>query len=207
MLRMFKRAELKLKVWVLVVAVIAGAAALMLPTSAEAHCDSMQGPVVSAAKKALETGDVKLILPYVKPEAEAELTAVFKQTLEVRKLGATAMEFADRHFFETAVRLHRTGEGAPYIGLKDEPVNEAIAAADTAMTTGSLDGVYTLLDKAIRDGVAEQYQTVKVDRERADKEGTVEANRERAEAELRFEKYVFGLHQSALGLGLHEEGE
>ncbi len=34
------------------------------------HCDSMDGPVVLAAKRALEAHDPTLALPYVKPEGE-----------------------------------------------------------------------------------------------------------------------------------------
>ena len=29
------------------------------------HCDSMDGPVVKAAMKALESGDVRAVLPFV----------------------------------------------------------------------------------------------------------------------------------------------
>ena len=36
----------------------------------------------------------------------------------MRKLNVEAKELADMYFFETLVRVHRTGEGAPYTGLK-----------------------------------------------------------------------------------------
>lgn len=92
---------------------IAGAFALIRPDRAEAHCDSVGGPVVTAARRALETGNVKLILPYVPAEAEAELTAAFRQAMEVRQYGGKARELADRYFFETAVRLHRATTRTP----------------------------------------------------------------------------------------------
>ena len=38
------------------------------------HCDSMDGPVVKAAKRALDLGNVNLILPYVPKEGEGEVT-------------------------------------------------------------------------------------------------------------------------------------
>ena len=208
---MFKRVKqsirgLKGRMFMVALATIAMLAALAVPAPAEAHCDSRNGPVVAAARKALDSGNVKVVLPYVKPEAEAELTAVFKQTLAVRKLGEQAKAVADEYFFETVVRLHRVGEGAPYTGLTDEPTDPAIAAADQALASGSLKQVNTLLNRTISQGLTEQYQAVVVAREHAAKEKTVEAERERVEAELAFEKYVFALSQAALGAAPHVEG-
>lgn len=82
------------------------------------HCDTLDGPVVKAARMALEKGNVNLILPWVPKRAEAELKDAFEKSLRVRKLGKEAADFADYWFFETAVRLHREGEGASYTGLK-----------------------------------------------------------------------------------------
>ena len=83
------------------------------PLDARAHCDSIDGPVATAAIKALDTKNVNLILPYAPAEAEAELTAAFERALVVRSMGAEARALVDRYFMETAVRLHRAGEKAP----------------------------------------------------------------------------------------------
>ncbi|MEN9938915.1 MAG: hypothetical protein RLZZ387_5494 [Chloroflexota bacterium] len=193
----------------LMVVIAAGLAvlvALAAPAPADAHCDSRNGPVVTAARTALETGNVNVALPYVQPEAEAELTAVFKQTLAVRKLGGQARDVADEYFLETTVRLHRTGEGAPYTGLTDEPTEPAIAAADQALASGSLKQLNAMLSRAIGDGLAEQYRAVAEARQHAATEKTVAAERERVEAELAFEKYVFALSQAAEGSATHAEG-
>ena len=56
----------------LILALASGAIATTWSTPAEAHCDSISGPVVGAARQALAAGDANLILPYVKPAAEAE---------------------------------------------------------------------------------------------------------------------------------------
>jgi Family of unknown function (DUF6448) len=82
------------------------------------HCDGMDGPVVKAAQKALEAGNVNLVLIWVQKADEVEVRKAFDQTITVRKLGPEARALADRYFFETLVRLHRAGEGAPYTGLK-----------------------------------------------------------------------------------------
>src|ERR1035437_4050931 len=42
-------------------------AGLMLPQSGRSHCDTMSGPVVQAAKVALEKKDVTPVLMWVKP--------------------------------------------------------------------------------------------------------------------------------------------
>jgi hypothetical protein len=173
--------------------VVVTVASLAVPQPAEAHCDSEQGPVATAAHQSLEKGNVKLILPYVKPEAENELIAAFKQTLAVRKAGGDAKELADRYFIETAIRLHREGEGAPYTGVTDETTPKAILVADKSMATGSLDETYKLLDQAMKKGLQEKYDAVVKARAEANKLGTVEAHRERVEAELIFEKYVYEL--------------
>jgi len=82
------------------------------------HCDTMDGPVVMAAEMALEMENVSYVLPFVPRRAEAEIKYAFDRTLSVRELSEEAAEIADYWFFETAVRLHREGEGKPYTGLK-----------------------------------------------------------------------------------------
>lgn len=181
-------------------------AALALPRPARAHCDSEQGPVAAAAHQALEKKDVKLILPYVQPDSETELTAAFRQAVEVRRSGGSARELADRYFVETAVRLHREGEGAPYTGVTDETTPKAILVADRSMATGSLDETYKLLDGLIQSGVQEKYDAVLKARAEAERLGTVEAHRERVEAELIFEKYIYELSTLAAAAEPHAEG-
>jgi hypothetical protein len=50
------------------------------------HCDTLDGPVVKAARIALEKGNVNYILPWVPKNAETELREVFEKTLNARKL-------------------------------------------------------------------------------------------------------------------------
>jgi Family of unknown function (DUF6448) len=82
------------------------------------HCDSLDGPVVTAARRALDAGNVDVVLPFVPEQGEAEVKDVFQSTLQGRQLDDETREVADRLFFETVVRVHRAGEGAPYTGLK-----------------------------------------------------------------------------------------
>ena len=82
--------------------------------AASAHCDTLDGPVVAAARKALDTGNANLVLVWVQKKDDAEIRKHFEKTVAVRKAGGPAKELADMYFFETLVRIHRAGEGAPW---------------------------------------------------------------------------------------------
>jgi hypothetical protein len=124
-----------------------------------AHCDSLDGPVVKSAQKALETGQLGPVLAWVRAEDEAAIKHAFAETQAVRKLGPRAQALADRSFFETLVRLHRAGEGAPYDGLKPAglPQSGALAAAERAVSSGKADTLTKHLAAATKDGVAERF--------------------------------------------------
>ncbi|MFJ4077701.1 DUF6448 family protein [Streptomyces iakyrus] len=104
------------------------------------HCDSLDGPVVTAARKALEGRDVDQILPYVPEEGEAQ-------------------EVADRWFFETVVRVHRSGEGAPFTGLKPAGVDvgPVIPVFEHALDVGSADELTEALCGIVREQVEERH--------------------------------------------------
>jgi hypothetical protein len=74
------------------------------------HCDSIDGPVVKAAIKALDSGDVSVVLPFVLEEGEAEVPGAFEKATKARAHSPEAKDVADRHFFETVVR-RSTGRG------------------------------------------------------------------------------------------------
>jgi hypothetical protein len=127
---------------------------LLSINSVLAHCDTTEGPVILDAKQALKKGDVTPVLKWVKKDNEDEIRAVFKKTLAVRAKGPEAKELADMYFFETLVRLHRAGEGAPYTGLKQTPVEPIVAMSDKALKTGSIDSLLKNLSSEIREGVS-----------------------------------------------------
>jgi len=87
---------------------------IWIPTKSSAHCDTMDGPVIAAAKQALETGNVNLILGWVQERDESEIKKAFEKTLAIRKLSPEAKEFADMYFFETLVRIHRAERSIVY---------------------------------------------------------------------------------------------
>src|SRR5512145_2786127 len=124
------------------------------------HCDTMDGPVVTAARRALNTEDVKLILPYVREGGERELKTAFEKALRARKANAAAREVADLFFFETAVRIHRAGEGATYSGLKPAGLDEGpvIPVAEKAIETGSPEPLIKVLADTLRKEVKDRFE-------------------------------------------------
>lgn len=182
----------------------------LAPTSAQAHCDAVDGPVATTAVKALDTGNVNLILPFAPAQAEPELSAAFEQALAVRGRGPDAKTLADRYFMETAVRLHRAGEGAPYTGLQPAGTDfgPAIPAAEKALETGKTDELTALMAEEVTHGIADRFKDAVAHRS-ATKEpaaaSDVAAARERVSAELGFIGYVEGIYLATKG-GTHAEG-
>ena len=166
---------------------------------AHAHCDTLDGPVVKAARAALAGTNVNLVLPWVRSEDEAEIKHAFENTLEVRKLSAPARDLADLYFFETLVRVHRAGEGAPYTGLKPagNDSGPAIPTADKAIEDGTLDPVAKLLTGEVLDGLHERFKEV-IARKNFRKDD-VQAGRTYVKAYVEFVHYVEGVHSAASG--------
>lgn len=128
---------------------------------ASAHCDTLDGPVVSAARKALDTGDVNLALAWTQKGDEKEIRNAFEKARAVRKSGAQAKELADAYFFETLVRVHRAGEGAPYTGLKPAgEIEPPIAAADRAIASGKPEPVAHMIGERTNAGLHRQFERV-----------------------------------------------
>lgn len=170
---------------------------LLLPALAYPHCDTRDGPVVTDAKAALDKGDVTGVLKWVPKEGEAEVRAAFDKTQRVRGLSAEARDLADTYFFETLVRIHRAGEGAPYTGLKPAgtPLEPSIAAADAAVESGSVNDVVKRVTEHVTEGIRDRF--AKLQEARAHAEHTVEAGRQYVAAYVEFVHYVERLHHAA----------
>ena len=182
--------------WLMLLAVSIGLE-LVVPDPAIAHCDGLDGPVVKAAQKALETANVNRVLIWVQKKDEGEIKQAFQKTLAVRKLNPQAKELADMYFFETLVRIHRAGEGAPYTGLKPAGRNlgPAIPAADKALENGKAEPLVKLLTETAQTGIREQFKQA-IERKKF-KPNDVEAGREFIEAYVPFIHYVERLYEAA----------
>ena len=185
-------------------AVVSLLTVLAFAPAVRAHCDTTRGPVIADARRALEGADVTPVLKWVHPPAEAEVRAAFDHALGVRALGPEARELADTFFFETLVRVHRAGEGAPYTGLKDEAPEPVILAVDEALASGKVEGVVEELTAAAAAGVRERYGRALEARRQADE--SVERGREYVAAYVDLTHYVERLHLSATASAGHGEG-
>jgi hypothetical protein len=181
---------------------------MSLAPAVQAHCDAVGGPVTTAALRALDTHNVNAVLPYVPASAEPELTTAFTQAMAVRAGGPDAKALADRSFMETAVRLHRAGEGAPYTGLKPagSDFGPAIPAAEQALATGKVEPLLEFLTREIEQGIRERFAHTAGDKP---KEPTnvadVPAAREHVRERLGFIGYVEAIYLAVKGSG-HAEG-
>ena len=180
-----------------VVAVGLGFVTLM-PAPALAHCDALDGPVVKAAQRALESRNPAHVLIWVQEKDEPEIQKTFEQTLAVRALGPQARELADRFFFETLVRVHRAGEGAPFTGLQPagRDLGPAIPAADEAVRVGSVAPVRHLLTEAIQERLRQRFGEVMATK--TFEPGDVAAGRAYVKAYVEFIHFVERLYESTM---------
>jgi len=176
------------------------------PGTAEAHCDSADGPVVTSAKQAIEENDVNLALPYVGPQYEEELKAAFDKTIAARQAGGEAQEVADNYFYETTVRLHRATENASYTGIKPagQDFGPALEGAELAIESGSTEELKKVLNDTINQQIDAEF--AKVTATNVGPDASVEAKRESVEAQFGFEKYALAIYDTAMAGGGHSEG-
>ena len=181
------------------------AAGLLLGAQvAYSHCDSVDGPVAKAVEKALKTGNPFPVLAYAPATAESELRTSFDQARSVRTMGPEARALADRSFLETAIRLHRAGEGAPFTGIKPAGIDygPAIPAAERAVETGDLSTLKTVLIEEIEHALQERLAHVR-ETQTATREprsaGEVADARKRISAELGFITFAETVHQAISG--------
>ena len=162
-----------------------------------AHCDAVDGPVVTDAKAALELGTVEPVLKWIAPGDEDAIRNAFDRTMSVREAGGEARDLADTWFFETVVRIHREAEGAPYTGLRPAGYDPGIALrrGDEALDEGSVDELEALVIDAVRAGIRERYG--KAAKARGHRDHNVEAGRHFVAEYVEFMHYVERLYRDA----------
>jgi hypothetical protein len=114
-------------------------------------------------------------------------------------------EVADLHFFETVVRVHRAGEGAPFTGLKPAGLDHGpvIPLAERAIETGSPDELVELLTARVEQELRARFAHVLELEARADSD--LDSNRTYVEAMLDLQVWSHGLYH-ATWAGAHEHG-
>lgn len=172
------------------------ASPLVWSGQALAHCDTLDGPVVAAARKALDSGNANLVLIWVQKKDEADIRRQFDKTLAARKAGSQVRELVDMYFFETLVRIHRAGEGASYTGLKPAgKIEPPIAAADKSLESGKLQDVAQLVSKRMEQGLHRTFDDV-MKKKKYDS-NDVAAGRAFASSYVEYTHYVERLYDAA----------
>jgi len=170
--------------------------------SVYAHCDTLDGPVVKEARIALDNGDITPLFKWLRPSDENVIRDAFEMARAVRAKGGKAKELADMYFFETLVRIHREGEGAPYTGLKPGvAIDPAVALADKALKDGSIDKLVNVLTNAMAKGIRERFQHASETQKHANE--SIEVGRKFVESYVIFTHYVEGLHGLIKGGAAH----
>ncbi len=175
--------------------------------SALAHCDTLDGPVVTLARQALDKGDVRIVLPWVAKEKEGEIRRAFDLAAAVRGKGEKERELADTYFFETLVRVHREGEGAPYTGLKPagQDLGPAIPAADKALESGNPGPLVELVNATVHAGIRKYFTEAKERKAHAGE--SVEAGRAYVQAYVPYLHFVERLYADATTPIAHGTGD
>ena len=165
------------------------------------HCDSLDGPVVRAAQRALDAGNVAFVLPYVQKEREKEIIDTFDKVVQVRRTNANSREVADRYFFETVVRVHRAGEGASFTGLKPAglDVGPIIPVAERAIESDDAAPLEDALVAAVREELAHRFQHL--GHLRAGAHLGVDDARAYVQAMLGLQVWAHGLYQATHATG------
>jgi hypothetical protein len=161
------------------------------------HCDGMDGPVVGAAQKALDTGNINHVLIWVRPEHEGAVRNAFATAKSKHDVADHAA--SDMAFFEVVVSEHRAGEGEPYTGIQPagRDLGPAIPAADESLETGSCEGLNQVLQQAVKTSLRERFE--KARRLQKFDVNDVKAGREYVAAYVSYVHYAEELYEKAAG--------
>jgi len=166
---------------------------LILSTNvAFAHCDTMDGPLIADAKKAMAQNNVNYALKWVSAENESEIRDAFILVMKVKGLSPEAKELSEKYFFDILVRIHRAGEGVPFTGVKPSgtPIDEKVLAADKSIEMGNLATLEGKISKNDMPELTERFEKV-MSLKNFDV-NNVEAGREYIEVYVQFFKFAEG---------------
>jgi len=157
-----------------------------------AHCDTMDGPLIADAKKAIGQNNVNYALKWVPAKDEKEIRDAFDLMMKVRGFSPEAKELSEKYFFETLVRIHRAGEGVPFTGVKPTgtSIDEKVLAADKSIEAGNLSPLEGIIPEEDMHELTKRFEEV-MSLKNFDV-NNVEAGREYIEAYVQFFKFAEG---------------
>jgi hypothetical protein len=165
-----------------------------------AHCDTMDGPLIADARKAMGQNNVNYVLKWVSVANESEIRDAFNLVMKVKGLSPEAKELSEKYFFDTLVRIHRAGEGEPFTGVKPSgtPIDDKVLAADKSIEIGNLSPLKNMVSKDILQELTKRFNKV-MSLKNFDV-NNVAAGREYIEAYVQFFKFAEGEKESHLAV-------
>lgn len=114
------------------------------------------------------------------------------------------MEVADYWLYETVVRLHREGEGAPYTGLKPAGLDwgPVVHRAEEAIEKEDPKEVIDFITHTVQEELEKRFS--KVIANKNFNVNDVDAAREYVQANLGFVLFSHGLYAAITGKGEHD---
>ncbi len=114
---------------------------------------------------------------------------------------------ADYWFYDTVVRLHREGEGAPYTGLKPAGLDwgPVVPKAEKAIEQGNVKEVIAFLAHTVEEALQERFKHAMA--KKSYSVDNVDAAREFVQAYLGFVLYSHHVYTSVKGGGEHDEAQ
>jgi len=173
--------------------------------SANAHCDTMDGPTVIDGQKSMKENNINYALKWVQPNFEKELKEAFNLSMKVKDLSPESKQIAEKYFFGELVRIHRQGEDAPYTGVKPAgtTIDKKVLAADKSIEIGNLSNLENLIEKDKKAELKKRFDQV-IALKNFDI-NNVDAGREYIEAYVKFFKFAEGEEHHAHTKEVHDK--
>lgn len=173
--------------------------------SANAHCDTMDGPTVIDGQKAMKENNINYALKWVQPNSEKELKEAFNLSMKVKDLSPESKQIAEKYFFGELVRIHRQGEGAPYTGVKPTgtTIDKKVLAADKSIEIGNLSPLENLIEKDKKAELKKRFDQVMALKNFDI--NNVDAGREYIEAYVKFFKFAEGEEDHTHAKEVHDK--
>jgi hypothetical protein len=188
-------------------ALIAGSFVLMnfaYISSASAHCDGMDGPVIMTAKSALQNGDVTPLLKWIPKNSEQTIKSAFEKTLAERKAGKETTDIVDERFFSTLVKVHRESEGASFTGIKPAgQIEPIVIKADTALKNKNINHLAETIAKKVELEIRKKFEKVILSEKESDK--SVELGRKYVSNYIQYVHFVEEIHNAVSKTDVHGE--
>ncbi len=127
-----------------------------------AHCDTMDWPVIMAARKSLETKNPNYFLIWVQKKDETIILEEFNKALSQRQTNPENSENIDKKFFESLVKIHREWEWAEYTWLKPawSITNPVVILWDKSFETKNSSELEEYFSKNITNQIKNRFQEV-----------------------------------------------